>query len=172
MELTKAINERRSIRSFTDEKIAKKDLEEMVKAGSMAPNGMGRHTWQFTVVQRQELIEELAELIAKKLDRDPKEYKFYKPNALIIVSDKRTDNNWLANCACALQNIFLKAHELGIGSVWINQLRDICDEPEIREFLTKLNIPEDHLVGGMASLGYAKGDKPTKEKPIHAEYIL
>lgn len=56
----------------------------------------------------------------------------------------------------ALENIFLAAHALGIGSVWINQLNGICDEPAVRAVLTKLKIPENHIVWGMAALGYAE----------------
>lgn len=38
--------------------------------------------------------------------------------------------------------------------MWINQLHGICDRPEIREALRALGIPEDHVVYGMAALGY------------------
>ena len=30
------------------------------------------------------------------------------------------------------KNIFLAAHELGVGSVWINQLKLICDKENVR----------------------------------------
>lgn len=46
------------------------------------------------------------------------------------------------DCACALQNIFLAAKSLGIGSCWINQLGQTCDDPDVRAFLTGLGIPE------------------------------
>ena len=55
--------------------------------------------------------------------------------------------------ACALENIFLAAHSFCIGSVWINQLRDICEEEEVRDILTDWGIPENHQVFGMAALG-------------------
>ena len=60
----------------------------------------------------------------------------------------------LADCACALENIFLMANSLEIGSCWINQLKTICDEKEVREVLTSFGIPENHIVWGMASIGY------------------
>ena len=52
--------------------------------------------------------------------------------------------------------MFLAAHSFGIGSVWINQLQDICDEPEVRQFLNEVGIPADHDVFGIAALGYAE----------------
>ena len=45
------------------------------------------------------------------------------------------------DCACALENIFLAAKSLGIGSCWINQLGQTCDDPDVRAFLTKLGVP-------------------------------
>ena len=47
---------------------------------------------------------------------------------------------------------------LGIGSVWINQLRGICDEPEIRAILREWKIPDDHVIYGLAALGYAASE--------------
>ena len=67
--------------------------------------------------------------------------------------------------ACALENMFLAAHSFGIGSVWINQMRDICDEPEVREMLRSWEIPDSHRVFGMAALGYAAAsEKKRSEK--------
>lgn len=58
--------------------------------------------------------------------------------------------------------MFLAAHSLGIGSVWINQLKDICDEVEIRQYLQEVGVPDDHEVYGVAALGYAV-NKPNQE---------
>ena len=68
--------------------------------------------------------------------------------------------------ACALENIFLAAHSFGIGSVWINQLRDICEEEEVRDILTDWGIPENHQVFGMAALGYGKTEPEQKVKKV------
>ena len=42
-----------------------------------------------------------------------------------------------------MENIFLAAHSLGIGSVWINQLQGICDEPAIGELLSDFGFQAD-----------------------------
>lgn len=54
----------------------------------------------------------------------------------------------------------------GIGSCWINQLGQTCDDPDVRAFLTKLGVPESHKVYGCAALGYAPADAPVKEKKV------
>ena len=92
------------------------------------------------------------------------------PPTLVIVSNEPTQ--WWAamDCACALENIFLAAKSLGIGSCWINQLGQTCDDPDVRAFLTKLGVPESHKVYGCAALGYAPADAPVKEKKGEGRY--
>ena len=53
---------------------------------------------------------------------------------------------------------------LGIGSVWINQLQGICDEPAVRAELTALGVPEDAEVHGICALGYAATDGTAHER--------
>lgn len=65
-----------------------------------------------------------------------------------------------------MENIFLAAKSLGIGSCWINQLGQTCDDPDVRAFLTKLGVPESHKVYGCAALGYAPADAPVKKKKV------
>ncbi len=153
---------RRSIRAFTDQPVPKEDLELMVQAALHAPSGMGRQTWQFTVVTNREKIQKLAEAIRVKLDRAG--YDMYRPAALFIPSNLKESHFGKEDNACALENIFLAAHSLGVGSVWINQLQGICDEPEIREILDEFGIPQDHVVYGLAALGYAASEPGEKER--------
>lgn len=154
---------RRSVRAFTDQHISKEDLYTIAKAGVHAPSGMNKQSWKFTIVNQQDRIQKLAKAVAKILNRGDS-YDFYAPDAIILVSNERENSNGLADSACALENIFLMAHSLGIGSVWINQLKLICDEPEIRPLLDELEIPSDHIVYGIAALGYAKEEGYPKEK--------
>lgn len=152
-EVLQNILTRRSVRTFKEEQIKAEELDLILKAGTYAPSGMNKQSWQFTVVQNKEKIELLAKVVSEALSRDAG-YNFYAPPTLIMLSNEKDNVNGLADCACALENIFLMANSLGIGSCWINQLRTICDEKEVREVLTSFGIPENHIVWGMASIGY------------------
>ena len=154
---------RTSVRAFTDEVIKKEDLDMILSAGIHAPSAMNKQSWQFTVLTDRSKIQSLAKVVREELGRDER-YNFYNPTALVIMSNDRDNNNGEADCACALQNMFLMANDLGIGSCWINQLKGICDSPKVREKLTELSIPENHLVWGMASLGYPATEIQKKEK--------
>lgn len=144
---------RRSIRAFQNKEIPQKELEQIVQAGLYAPSGQNRQTWKFTVVTERDKIRKLAEVIGRKLGRDG--YDMYSPQVLVIPSNEKENQHSMEDNACALENIFLAAHSFGIGSVWINQMRDLCEEPEVREILSSWDIPSSHRVFGMAALGYA-----------------
>ena len=163
-ETMKTILNRRSVRIFLDKPISEEILKDLVDAAMHAPSGMCKKTWQFTVVSSKEIIQRLSNVIAKVLDRPG--YDMYNPVALIIPSNRRDNKHGKEDNACALQNIFLAAESYGVGSVWINQLTEISDNPEIRQILKEIEIPDDHVVYGLAALGYANPNAP---KPIYKE---
>lgn len=161
-ETLKTILTRRSTRKFLNKPIPEEELRQIIQAALHAPSGMGRQTWQFTLVKNREKIQALATVIEKTLKRSG--YDMYQPEALLIPSNDRESPYGREDDACAMENILLAAHSMGIGSVWINQLQGICDEPAVRELLTSFGIPENHVVYGMAALGYADDQKEEKER--------
>lgn len=155
-----AILTRRSIRKFTTDPIPDDIMDNIVKAALHAPSGMGKQTWQFNVITNRDVISRLVEAIGKELGREG--YDMYHPTAIIMPSNLR-DGIWTReDNACALENIFLAAHSHGIGSVWINQMQNISDAPAIRAILNEIGVPANHIVTGMAALGYPAPDAPIR----------
>lgn len=99
---------RRSTRAFLQKEIPDNELNEILQAAIYAPSGMGKQTWKFTVLCNQEKIQQLAELIGRKLGR--KGYDMYRPQVLIIPSNQKENPHGMEDNACALENIFLAAH--------------------------------------------------------------
>lgn len=176
-EVLKNIKSRRSVRVYTDRQVSTEDLNLILQAATYAPSGMNLQTWHFTAIRDAAVLRELNEKIkaafAKSDDPHLQERGhsqtyccYYHAPTLVIASNEPTQ--WWApmDCACALQNIFLAARSLGIGSCWINQLGQTCDDPDVRAFLTKLGVPQNHRVYGCAALGYAPADAPVKEKKL------
>ncbi len=178
-EVLDAIRHRRSVRTYTTDPIREEELSLILEAATYAPSGMNKYTYHLTAVTNPEKLRELnlrirqaflnsndERLRLRGLDEDYVCY-YYAP-ALIIVSNDPADYWAGQDCACALQNIFLAAHSLHIGSCWINQLsHTVCDDPGVRELLTEWGVPENHRVFGCASLGYPIGEErePPMRKP-------
>lgn len=176
-EVLQNIKARRSVRAYTDRQISAADLDLILEAGAYAPNGMHYETWHFTAIQDATILTELNEAIKgafaksdeprlRERGRSETYCCYYHAPTLVIVSNEPTQ--WWApmDCACALENIFLAARSLGIGSCWINQLGQTCDDLEVRALLTRLGVPQNHKVYGCAALGYEPADAPQKEKKL------
>ena len=169
------IIERRSVRSFDpDRKVADNDLMTILKAGAYAPSAMNAQAWHFTAVSDAAKLSALneavkAEMGASDIERNiarskDETYNFYYHAPLLVivsVSDKAYYPR--EDAACALENMFLAAHAVGLGSCWINQLGgDNCEK--LRDLLTEAGVPAGHRVYGCCALGYAAGE-PAPRKP-------
>ena len=143
---------------------------------------MNYQTWHFTAIQNRDKLVELNRYIKSAFAKsdEPRLQErgnneayccYYHAPTLIIVSNEATQ--WWAamDCACAIENMFLTATSLGIGSCWINQLGTTCNDEDVRSYLTTLGIPNNHQVYGCVALGYANQDIPVKEKVIKDNLI-
>jgi nitroreductase len=170
-EVLENIKTRRSVRKFKDTQIAKEALEDIITAGLYAPSAKNTQNWQLTIVQGHEKLSKLSAAIGQAIG-NPNYHQFYKAPTLIIVSTPRDYEHGRSDSAAVLENIFLEANALRIGSVWINQLVGISDVQGVREILREFNIPDDHIVWGSAAIGYSDGeiksDRENKGKVVYA----
>ncbi len=155
-----SILSRRSCRAFKDEPIPKDQIGEIMRAAIYAPSARNTQSWHFSVVMSREIIKQIAAKMGEALNNP--DYNLYDPQVLIISSNKKGYQFGVDDNACALENIFVAAQSFGIGSCWINQMRTIQDESEIRSMLTDMGVPEDHEVFGMAALGSPAAPLPTQ----------
>ena len=162
--LMEVIKSRRSTRAFKSELPPKDQIMQIVEAAEWAPSGMGKYLWHFTVIYNAEKSLQLARAVAEADNRGP-EYNFYGAPVNIIISYKRDEHHALVDGAAAMENLLLMATELGLGSCWINQVRDQCDVPAVRALLTEYGTPEDHIVTCSAAIGYiAKETQPHERR--------
>ncbi len=162
----RAIYNRHSVREFTDEQIPRAKLEMIVKAGIYAPSGHNMQTWKFTVIQDAGKIAQYRETVsAVAKEKGVYFYGFNNPTTLVLVSNDRRNDNCIQDSSCAAENIMLAAGSYGIGTVWLNALKTISDEPRIRELLDSYGIPKTHIVWSTVAMGYpAKEPKALAKK--------
>ena len=180
-QITDAIHKRRSTRSFTEQQVEYEKLETLLDAAIWAPSGGNNQSWLFTAIQNKVILLELNQLVREgfkswipdddyppkhnaKASSQKENYNFYyHAPTLIIASNKPNYENAMADCALALENIFLAAQSLGLGSCYINQLHWLRNDVKIRDFLFELGIPKEHTICSSAAIGYIR-----KETPIPA----
>lgn len=147
----RAILTRSSTRSFTAEPVTEAELEALIRAGLAAPWAFHDHPRHLAAVSGRGAVQELAAALNLVLKRPG--YSMYAPAAVILVSVGRENDNQKLEVGCVIENIYLRAIDLGLGCCWINQARDICDDERIRPALRKFGVPDTNVVWGMAAVG-------------------
>lgn len=177
-QVVRTILERRSCRSFEQgRKVSEQDLMTVLKAGAYAPSAMNTQSWHFTAVVGEDKLQALNTAMLNRMDGaararateragDRPVSPFYNAPVLIIVSLKKDTSPYPeADCACALQNMFLAATSLKLGTCWINQLRGAdSSDPHVGALLAEYGIPEGNIVYGCCALGYADKESPMKDR--------
>ena len=78
----------------------------------------------------------------------------------------------MLDCACAMENMMLAAHSMGLGTVWSNQLKDTCGDAGVRKLLTAFGVPEDHDVYACCAIGTALGGAKAPDRKAGATAIV
>lgn len=167
------IKSRRSTRRFKEKIVPEEILHQVIEAGRYAPSGGNSQSTHFIVIQKKQVLDKLADLAREefaKMEIQENTYKslvnsinaskkgnyvfHYNCPVLIITANKKDYGNNIADCACALENMMLMANALDLGSVWINQLRWLNENPVILNAMKELGLEEDERVYGALALGY------------------
>lgn len=181
-----AIENRRSIRKYKSREVPKELIEEIIRAGMLAPSSKNRQPWKF-IVATGDAKQEGLEAMRKGLEREkekpllPGSARFIggaeytlgimseAPAVIYIVNPMGTDVELAVSAetyifelcnaqsiGAAIENMTLAATELGLGSLWI------CDTYfAYRELCDWLQ--EDGTLAAALAIGY--GDEMPAARP-------
>lgn len=168
-EILKAMQERRSCRSYKPDMLPQEVIDEICKAGTYAATGMNRQSPVIIAVTDKTLRDKLSEMNAAfmgKTDFDP----FYgAPVVLIVLADKSMPT-YVYDGSLVMGNLMLAAHTLGVGSCWIHRAKEEFETEEGKAILRQLGIEGEYEGIGHCVLGYAAAE-PGEAAPRKDNYI-
>ena len=166
MELSEALNRRRSIRSYTGEVADPDQLEAILAAAYEAPIGMGRYEGiHLTVVTRPSLLAAI-DAAAARMFGNPDAHPLYGAPMLVGVSSDAEGNVASANVAAVIQNMSLAAVDQGVGSCYIyGATRALAQDAGL---LAQLDLPEGLVPLGSIVLG--KTDEKYEPRRVPASH--
>lgn len=143
---------RRSVRTYQDEEVPKDVIESLLRAAMQAPSAHNQQPWQYVVVRKKEVIEELAEAgpHAVMLKNSPL--------AIVLLADPDEfvmEHFWPQDLAASATTLLLQAVDQGYGGCWIGVYPE---EDKMEHAKTVLGIKSDLIPFAILSLG-----KPRKE---------
>jgi nitroreductase len=143
---------RRSVRSYTSERLDRSTVGALLDAAVQAPTAMHEQPWTFAVVQDRAVLDRIsdrakelwqaeaghAELAARFSERH--ESVFYNAGTLIVIGARTVTPFVVADCWLAAENLMLAACALGLGSCVIGSAVPALNTPEAK---AAAGIPAD-----------------------------
>lgn len=166
MDTVECIKTRRSIRSFTGQKVTHDILEQIIETAAFAPS------WKNTQVTRYYAIEkeDVKAVIADEYSPDYNQEIIRKAPLLVALTMVRSrsgyerdgsfstvkETGWqMFDCGIAAQTFCLAAHDKGLGTV-------IMGVFDYEKTAALLNIPDSEEITALIAVGYSD----TKDVPV------
>ncbi len=146
MNTIESIENRRSIRAFKKDDISKETVEDILNCGRLAPSAKNRQPWYF-VVTKGRTKNKIADMMIKYTinNDDTLERKklgcassvnptanVIKQAPILVLIFREKDDNWVIgdnlSIGACVENVCLRATEIGIGTLWIRDIVYVSKE--------------------------------------------
>ncbi len=163
MEVLKAIQNRRSVRSYKPDAVPEEKLQKVLEAARLAPSARNNQDWKFIVVRDLDKRKALA----KSAGQD------FIAQAPVIIAAVSLNPDYIMSCgtpayavdlAIAVDHMTLAAVEEGLGTCWIGAF----SQEEVKKIL---NIPENCRVVVLLPLGFPMDSPQTKSRKELKEIV-
>jgi nitroreductase len=194
-ETLKTINDRHSVRTFTEKDVTEEEISVLLRAANAAPSAHNQQAWKF-IILRGGKKHELAQLVTAQSASFPRPAAaLLRMGAKSILSapvviavantgdlirhgtelfkvDKETAHDFfrtmeIQSSAAAVENILLAATSLGLGTVWLGVLYLIKDE-----VLRFLGEPEGEFMAVVPVGRPARVSSGPKKQPVEMKVKL
>ncbi len=175
MDALEMIKERRSVRKYKNEKVSRELMREIVELSRWAPSWANFQVARYTIVDNEEMIEQIYERGVNGFTYNMKTLKNTK--GLVVLSyvkgksgtlgdDKpassRKSQDWeMFDTGIACQTFCLAAHAKGVGTC----IFGIIDDAAISQIV---GLPAGESVAAIITYGFEDGDhaKPTQRMEV------
>lgn len=167
MELLDVLKTRRSCRKFTDQRVSDEQIDHLIETATLAPSARNLQPWAFAVETDAARIGALSEAVRAEVQQraqtDPgldtyrelivrPTFNFFQhaPALILVYGDTRTDYG-ISDSALAAYNIQLRAHDLGLGTLWVGFARNTLDLPVYKQ---QYAVPDHYRIVAPLAVGY------------------
>ena len=154
------IKNRRSVREYKQEQITEEELMQVIEAGMNAPSGGNKQSPIFIVVQNKEWIKKLCVLNCKIAGAPEGTDVFYGAPTIILVLAQSGVGNPVEDGSLCLGNMLNAAYALGLGSRWINRIKETFETELGKELLKEAGYEGKFIGVGSCILGYPANGFP------------
>jgi nitroreductase len=148
----RAIMNRRSIRAYKPDPVARDKMDIILKCAIHAPSGVNSQPWEVRVVDNQDFIDGITKIYVAERMKDPERAKsvqgpnfknmFRNAPAVIFIANKKGGGQF--DCGLLSENIMIAAQSLGLGTCCLGGPVGFLKSPAAAEYLKKLDFSNDY----------------------------
>lgn len=152
-DLLEFLASRRSIRKFKHIVPSRDVVKKILDVARYAPSAGNLQPWTFVIITDSAIKAALAKLHQGAAPLEE------APLAIVIACDKElAPISYMLDCANVSLYVMLAAHALGLGSVWVQALKDV---PKIQKLV---RLPRHLIPVSIIALGYPAESPQPKDK--------
>ncbi|MFT3993084.1 MAG: nitroreductase [Dysgonomonas sp.] len=175
--VVEAIMNRRSIRAYKPEQIHQAQLDTIIQCGINAPSALNKQSWEVRVIQNADLLAAINNRFVENAKgktlqgsaakaQEPGFSVFHGAPTLIIVARDKSNSYSAVDCGLFAQNILLSAQSMNIGTCVIGNMASILNDPDSKEFLEAMQMPDSYEVVFGIAIGYKNESPEAKPRDI------
>ncbi len=177
-----AIFTRRSVRSYSPQRLDRSTIHSLLDAAVQAPTAMHLEPWRFVVIQDRAALKRFSEVVKGHWGAEAPKYRelhahgaddgrrfaeqfaspdfnvFYDAGTLILICAKPLGPFVAADCWLAAENLMLAAGALGLGTCCIGSATSALNSSAIK---AALEVPADVEVVVPVIVGVPADDQPS-----------
>lgn len=158
MNFLELVQQRYSVRSYTDEPVSQQQLDYILECARMAPSAVNFQPWHFYIAHTKDALEKVRMTYPRS---------WFETAPLVLVCCIRHDQSWHRgsdqkdhgdiDIAIAAEHICLAATEQGLGTCWVcNFDAQLCHQ--------LFNLPDNEEVAVLIPIGHPSADAICKPK--------
>jgi nitroreductase len=153
-ETIEVLKNRRSIRTYKQESVPQNIIEEIVDCARLAPTAMNDQPWDFIVVTKRELLEQIPPMLGHA--------EFIAQAAFAVLVLARKTSYAVEDCCAATENLLIAAAAHGLGSCWVAGTKQAYCPVVANAF----GAPTDRQLIAIVSFGYPAEDPRVDKRPL------
>jgi len=176
MSIFEVIQDRRSIRTYTNQEVPTGVVEEILEAARLAPSGSNTQPWRFIVVRSDEARARIVQACHNQ------QWMNQAPVHIVCIADVQAQYSEVRELsidehstepevkrvirctAIAIEHLVLQAQAIGLSTCWVAWFT----QSEIRPVLA---IPEDKYVVAVITVGYSENRPAPRPRKTMNEIV-
>ena len=145
---------RRSVRKYKNASVPDELIMQVMECGKYAPSARNYKEWRFVAVTDRDMIEKIRIGSNTSVLMAGWEDSFHGAPCIIIAFVNGDMGEPVKDGNLALQNMMLAAHSLGLGTCYINVVKQLVAFSIGDEIKKTLGVPQNYIAAGSITLGY------------------